>query len=38
MAGMEQIKIIEEAGYYIHEVVEIDPFEKDHAIVLASSA
>jgi fibrillarin-like pre-rRNA processing protein len=35
---MEQIKIIEEAGYYIHEVVEIDPFEKDHAIVLASSA
>jgi fibrillarin-like pre-rRNA processing protein len=35
---MEQIKIIEEAGYFIHEVVELDPFEKDHAIVLASSA
>jgi fibrillarin-like pre-rRNA processing protein len=34
---MEQIKIIEEAGYSIHEVIELDPFEKDHAIVLASS-
>lgn len=34
---MEQIKIIEEAGYLIHEVIELDPFEKDHAIVLASS-
>ena len=32
----EQAKIIQEAGYRVHEVVELDPFEKDHAMVLAS--
>jgi len=34
----EQVKIIKDSGYFIHEVIELDPFEKDHAIVLASSA
>ena len=33
----EQVKIIEDSGYFVQEVVELDPFEKDHAIVLASS-
>ncbi|MFC1802984.1 fibrillarin-like rRNA/tRNA 2'-O-methyltransferase [Thermoproteota archaeon] len=32
----EQVRIIEEAGYRVHEVVELDPFERDHAMVLAS--
>jgi fibrillarin-like pre-rRNA processing protein len=32
----KQIQVIEDSGYIIHEVVELDPFEKDHAIVLAS--
>lgn len=34
---VEQIKIIEDSGFFINEVIELDPFEKDHAIVLASS-
>ncbi|TRO52074.1 fibrillarin-like rRNA/tRNA 2'-O-methyltransferase [Candidatus Bathyarchaeota archaeon] len=34
----DQVKIIEEAGYKVHEVVILDPYEKDHAMVLASSA
>ena len=34
----DQVKIIENAGYQIHEVVILDPYEKDHAMVLASSA
>ena len=33
----DQVKIIEEAGYKVHEVVILDPFEKDHAMVIASS-
>lgn len=34
----DQVRIIEEAGYTVHEVVVLDPYEKDHAMVLASSA
>jgi fibrillarin-like pre-rRNA processing protein len=34
----DQVKIIEEAGYTVHELVILDPYEKDHAMVLASSA
>ena len=34
----DQVKIIEDAGYHIDQVVILDPFEKDHAMVLASSA
>jgi fibrillarin-like pre-rRNA processing protein len=34
----DQVKIIEEARYQVHEVVILDPYEKDHAMVLASSA
>jgi fibrillarin-like pre-rRNA processing protein len=34
----DQVKIIEEAGYRVDQVVILDPFEKDHAMVLASSA
>ena len=34
----DQVKIIEDAGYTVHEVVVLDPYEKDHAMVLASSA
>jgi fibrillarin-like pre-rRNA processing protein len=33
----DQVKIIEDAGYIVHEMVILDPFEKDHAMVLASS-
>ena len=33
----DQVKIIEDAGYSVHEVVILDPYEKDHAMVLASS-
>lgn len=33
----EQIKIIEDAGIEVKEVIELDPFEKDHALVIASS-
>ena len=34
----DQVKIIENAGYTVHEVIILDPYEKDHAMVLASSA
>jgi len=34
----EQASIIEDAGYVVKEVVILDPFEKDHAMLLASSA
>jgi fibrillarin-like pre-rRNA processing protein len=34
----DQVKIIEESGYKVHKVIILDPFEKDHAMVLASSA
>jgi fibrillarin-like pre-rRNA processing protein len=34
----DQVKIIESAGYLVHEVVILDPYEKDHAMILASSA
>ena len=34
----EQVKIIQSAGYTVHEVVILDPYEKDHAMILASSA
>lgn len=34
----DQVKIIEDAGYSVDQVVILDPFEKDHAMVLASSA
>ncbi len=33
----DQVKIIEGAGYTVHEVVILDPYEKDHAMVIASS-
>ena len=33
----DQVKIIEDAGYKVDQVVILDPFEKDHAMVLASS-
>jgi fibrillarin-like pre-rRNA processing protein len=33
----DQVRIIEESGYKVHQVVILDPFEKDHAMVLASS-
>jgi fibrillarin-like pre-rRNA processing protein len=33
----DQVRIIETAGYKVHELVVLDPFEKDHAMVLASS-
>jgi fibrillarin-like pre-rRNA processing protein len=32
-----QGKILEEAGLTIHEVIELEPFEKDHAMIIASS-
>jgi len=31
-----QIKVMEEAGFIINETIELDPFEKDHAMVMAS--
>ena len=31
-----QIKVMEEAGFIINETIELDPFEKDHAMVIAS--
>jgi fibrillarin-like pre-rRNA processing protein len=31
-----QIRVLENAGYQIHEVIILDPFEKDHAMILAS--
>jgi fibrillarin-like pre-rRNA processing protein len=34
----KQIKIIENSGYEVNQVIVLDPFEKDHAMVLASSA
>ncbi len=34
----DQLKIIESAGYTVHEMVILDPYEKDHAMILASSA
>ena len=34
----DQVKIIENAEYNVHEVIILDPYEKDHAMVLASSA
>ncbi len=34
----DQVKIIEDSGYTVHEVLVLDPYEKDHAMVLASSA
>ena len=33
----DQVKIIENAEYNVHEVIILDPYEKDHAMVLASS-
>ncbi|MBD3171594.1 fibrillarin-like rRNA/tRNA 2'-O-methyltransferase [Candidatus Bathyarchaeota archaeon] len=33
----DQVKIIEKAGYDVQDVIVLDPFEKDHAMVLASS-
>ena len=33
----DQVKIIEDAGYRVDQLVVLDPFEKDHAMVLASS-
>ena len=31
-----QIKVMEEAGFSINETIELTPFEKDHAVVIAS--
>jgi len=31
-----QIKIMEDAGFTVKETIELDPFEKDHAMVIAS--
>ena len=31
-----QVKILEDAGLKIHEVIELEPFEKDHAMIIAS--
>ncbi|MCW4013777.1 MAG: fibrillarin-like rRNA/tRNA 2'-O-methyltransferase [Candidatus Bathyarchaeota archaeon] len=33
----DQVRIIEESGYKVHELIVLDPFEKDHAMVIASS-
>jgi fibrillarin-like pre-rRNA processing protein len=33
----DQVKIIEDAGYNVHELVILDPFEKDHAMAIASA-
>jgi fibrillarin-like pre-rRNA processing protein len=34
----KQVEIIENEGYEVNQVVVLDPFEKDHAMVLASFA
>ena len=31
-----QVKVLEDAGITIHEVIELEPFEKDHAMIIAS--
>jgi fibrillarin-like pre-rRNA processing protein len=31
-----QVKILEDAGINIHEVIDLSPFEKDHAMIIAS--
>lgn len=33
----EQVKILEDAGLSIIDVIELDPFEKDHAMIIASN-
>ena len=33
----DQIKVLEEAGFIIKETIDLHPFEKDHAMVIASS-
>jgi fibrillarin-like pre-rRNA processing protein len=33
----EQVNVIKDADYTVHEVIILDPFEKDHAMVIASS-
>jgi fibrillarin-like pre-rRNA processing protein len=33
----DQIKVLEEAGFTIKETIDLHPFEKDHAMVIASS-
>ena len=33
----EQVQILEKAEYIIHDIIVLDPFEKDHAMILASS-
>jgi len=32
----EQVKVLEAGGFRVEELVELDPFEKDHALALAS--
>jgi fibrillarin-like pre-rRNA processing protein len=31
----QQIKVLEDGGLFVHEFLELDPFEKDHAMVIA---
>jgi fibrillarin-like pre-rRNA processing protein len=33
----DQVNVIKNADYTVHEVITLDPFEKDHAMVIASS-
>ena len=32
----EQVKLLERKSFSVEELIELDPFEKDHALALAS--